>query len=107
MVYQNPDDPFGKKEVFVPPPRKVGSVAAMAKMFASNVGLEDQAPVESVRNNSLTGMTGIVNTVRMRGISHSAHTSVVQRRSSLPCCTVRYYLYAWLCSVMLRIPRVL
>lgn len=22
VVYQNPDDPFGKKEVFVPAPRK-------------------------------------------------------------------------------------
>ena len=41
VVYQNPDDPFGKKEVFVPPPRKAGSVKDMAKMFGSNVGLEN------------------------------------------------------------------
>ena len=49
VVYQNPDDPFGKKEVFVPAPRKLGSVAAMAKMFNSNVGLEDQS-VETKQN---------------------------------------------------------
>jgi len=41
VVYQNPDDPFGKKEVFVPPPKKPGSVKDMAKMFGSNVGLEN------------------------------------------------------------------
>ena len=59
MVYQNPDDPFGKKEVFVPPPRKAGSVAAMAKMFASNVGLEDQGTTEE---DSKASFIGILNT---------------------------------------------
>ena len=61
MVYQNPDDPFGKKEVFVPPPRKAGSVAAMAKMFSSNVGLEDQS-TNNASANASANLIGILNT---------------------------------------------
>ncbi len=47
VVYQNPENPFGTKEVYVPPKC---SVTAMAKIFATNVELEEQSKSEKSKS---------------------------------------------------------
>ncbi|CAG5110151.1 Oidioi.mRNA.OKI2018_I69.chr2.g4582.t1.cds [Oikopleura dioica] len=49
VVYQNPENPFGTKEVYVPPKC---SVTAMAKIFGANVGLEDQSAPERSKSEA-------------------------------------------------------